>query len=123
MNDGQQKLNVQWQKPDPSNGVILGYNISWRINDKEGIQFSNQTILTNTTNYTIDGLRACQVYNVTVFALTSAGAGPPSSALNSTYVNSMPNMNEYDYWFLIISLLLYTALCALFHLIIQFPLR
>ena len=84
MGDGEQTLEVSWLSPDPPNGLIIGYNITWREkNDSIVGQTYVQTSPTNMTNLTISKLYACRLYIVNVIASTSAGAGPP--AIDSSY--------------------------------------
>ena len=68
-------LSLQWSPPPPEhqNGLIIGYQVSWRL-------LSTDTLLgtanVTSTTYTVVDLKADTYYKVNVAAFTAAGIGP-----------------------------------------------
>ena len=68
-------LGLSWAAPEPPNGVITKYNITWRSADGEE---ENYITTNNETSYTITGLDSCKSYYISVAAATSKGFGNAS---------------------------------------------
>ena len=66
------RINITWNQPYISNGIIIMYDIRYRVSDN-----SDSFIFVNTTNtqHIIDGLLPITSYTVGVRAYTIAGPG------------------------------------------------
>ena len=74
------EISVTWLQPDPTNGVIQQYIVTYYPSGSPG---DNTTNSTTNTSITIGGLSAFTEYSVFVVAVTVA-PGPPSTAVNVT---------------------------------------
>ena len=74
------EISVTWLQPDPTNGVIQQYIVTYYPSGSPG---DNTTNSTSDTSITIGGLSAFTEYSVFVVAVTVA-PGPPSTAVNVT---------------------------------------
>ncbi|XP_047738570.1 receptor-type tyrosine-protein phosphatase epsilon-like [Hyalella azteca] len=75
---------VSWEVPKEENGILGDYLIIW--DDGSG---DNQSAEVNTTNFLIDELVPCVLYNITVMAQTGAGYGE-ESYINATTDTEVP---------------------------------
>ncbi|XP_048465695.1 protein sidekick-1 [Rhincodon typus] len=67
-------LKVSWQEPQEKNGILTGYQISWKIYNKNESRLSRK--LSNTTReYKVTGLSSLTTYTIEVAAMTSVGIG------------------------------------------------
>jgi len=64
-------LSLTWQRPNPTNGRISGYAVSYSVNGRDTIE----EVALN-TRHTITGLDPGAVVDVTITPSTKAGAGP-----------------------------------------------
>ncbi|XP_022097251.1 proto-oncogene tyrosine-protein kinase ROS-like isoform X2 [Acanthaster planci] len=79
---------VEWLEPDPPNGLITHYNVRyWRI--EENNNSKTDVNLTELTHRVTD-LQAGATYLFQVQAVTSAGAGPWSEAINAMTAIGVP---------------------------------
>lgn len=78
-------LTFHWTSPECSdqNGIILGYQVIWRLQSGKELGTVNVT----STFVTIPNLHANTSYQVTVSAFTAAGIGPAAKA-NGITLNS-----------------------------------
>ena len=108
-------ISVEWQEPQEPNGIILDYEIFYRVTgatENESIVISAADLMSeNTFQRNITGLMAFTDYEVRMRARTSAGFGPytdfqtvrtdPASAsaptLTAMVVNSTSIMLEWNY--------------------------
>jgi len=74
------EISVTWLQPDPTNGVIQQYIVTYYPSGSPG---DNTTNSTSDTSITIGGLSAFTEYSVFVVAVTVA-PGPASTAVNVT---------------------------------------
>ncbi|XP_046841964.1 titin-like isoform X3 [Xenia sp. Carnegie-2017] len=84
-------LQVTWFPPLDPNGVITGYNITWKLieDDNNNAVESVLNVLSTPLNpssrsYVINSLEHYSLYNVTVYAITDAGAGSGASVEQRT---------------------------------------
>ena len=73
-------MSVTWQQPDPANGMIRQYNVTYY---PSGSPSDNTTVSTSSTSITIGGLSAFTEYSVFVVAVTMA-PGPASTTVTVT---------------------------------------
>jgi len=80
------EIFITWLQPDPTNGVIQQYIVTYYPSGSPG---DNTTNSTSDTSITIGGLSAFTEYSVFVVAVTVA-PGPPSTAVNVTTSEAAP---------------------------------
>lgn len=85
-------LSLSWQAPsvDSRNGIILGYIVTYRLENKIGGKDAIQSKKTAGTVTTIDGLLTFHSYYVKVSAFTKVGAGARSHKLICTTAQDVP---------------------------------
>lgn len=69
------QIKVTWTQPKPSgNCTITANKVKWTWQDKG--KYENETVISNTSNYTISGLKPYTNYSVCVASQTEGGYGP-----------------------------------------------
>ena len=74
-------IDITWDRPQEPNGIILSYEITYRVNDSTSIIMST-TNPNDTVTFTIPSLTPGTRVSVSVSAYTSVGRGPPASLTN-----------------------------------------
>ncbi|XP_070563083.1 receptor-type tyrosine-protein phosphatase mu-like [Ptychodera flava] len=88
-------IEVQWSKPDPTNGIIDKYKIRyWETNNAGGTQQEKEVTedLKDVNSYLITNLTHKVEYSVQVAASTTPGEGPLSDAVSVETTESIPAM-------------------------------
>ena len=96
-------MNVSWEIPTEPNGVITSYTVKWCEGDRvmnsisdPGVRMcANHTDTASSTLFTIPGLDAYTHYNISVFASTEIGPGPPVNRYIPTTAGSIKNLLLY----------------------------
>lgn len=72
-------IELEWLSPtlEHQNGVILGYQVSWKLYGSEDVLLGTKNVTSNYT--TIGDLNISTVYEVAVSAFTVVGIGPSAS--------------------------------------------
>ncbi|KAK3858986.1 hypothetical protein Pcinc_034857 [Petrolisthes cinctipes] len=84
-------INASWVEPEQKNGILNGYVLTWTDSkgDSDGNSFSNSTL-----SHTIQGLKRCEIYTITVKADTiGAGFSLNSNERIANITNSIPEGN------------------------------
>ncbi|XP_071796641.1 protein sidekick-2-like isoform X2 [Asterias amurensis] len=83
-------LKVKWKEPTEINGILTGYEIQWEEYNITDSTAQPIRLLAGQTQYTVTGLTATTMYSLTMWALTSVGAGPPTELVFSSGVPPLP---------------------------------
>ncbi|XP_044732733.1 protein sidekick isoform X2 [Chrysoperla carnea] len=73
-------VKVIWSKPRQTNGILIGYQLSYQIKDNPD-SIRTQNCSANITSLRINNLQASTHYKFEVTAWTAQGAGPPKVAV------------------------------------------
>ena len=73
-------VDITWSAPINPNGVILGYEITYTVNDSDPVTFNNNASNASTISDLAPGTRM----SVLVRAYTSVGLGDDSSIITTT---------------------------------------
>ncbi|CAC5413564.1 PTPRB [Mytilus coruscus] len=76
-------MNITWSPPNVTNGVIIGYNVSYC---SKGISGCNYTVVEGRTSVILKDLDCWKEYLVCVSAQTLAGVGRSTCGVNNTSV-------------------------------------
>ncbi|TRY81509.1 hypothetical protein DNTS_009917, partial [Danionella cerebrum] len=74
-------VRVVWQPPSQPNGVIMGYQISYRLDINDPNKFTTVEVGSNARQFTVTGLMPESAYVFQVTARTQQGWGPPEEAI------------------------------------------
>ena len=79
-------LSLQWSPPllEHQNGIIVGYQVSWKLPQEGQSDAPLGTATTESTTYTIVDLDSSTIYNLSVAAFTKVGIGPAKSIEGKT---------------------------------------
>jgi len=74
-NTGDNTITLSWMEPDMSNGIIIAYQIEYRISNSDASFMAENS---SSLMYTVTGLMPSTGYQVRVAAFTRVGPGPYS---------------------------------------------
>uniref|UniRef100_A0A8C6LQ46 Sidekick cell adhesion molecule 1 n=1 Tax=Nothobranchius furzeri TaxID=105023 RepID=A0A8C6LQ46_NOTFU len=74
-------VRVVWQPPAFPNGIILGYQISYRLDSRNPLRWTTVEVGSNARQFTVTGLSSEQTYRFQLTARTAVGWGEPQDAL------------------------------------------
>ncbi|XP_060911472.1 protein sidekick-1-like isoform X1 [Labrus mixtus] len=74
-------VRVVWQPPTNSNGIILGYQISYRLDSRDPLRWTTVEVGSNARQFTVTGLSPEQTYVFRLTARTAVGWGEEQEAL------------------------------------------
>uniref|UniRef100_A0AAQ5ZPJ0 Sidekick cell adhesion molecule 1a n=1 Tax=Amphiprion ocellaris TaxID=80972 RepID=A0AAQ5ZPJ0_AMPOC len=74
-------VRVVWQPPAFPNGIILGYQISYRLDSRDPQRWTTVEVGSNARQFTVTGLAAEQTYVFRLTARTAVGWGEEQQAL------------------------------------------
>nr|XP_046227677.1 protein sidekick-1-like isoform X2 [Scatophagus argus] len=74
-------VRVVWQPPTNPNGIILGYQISYRLDSRDPQRWTTVEVGSNARQFTVTGLSPEQTYVFRVTARTAVGWGDEQEAL------------------------------------------
>uniref|UniRef100_A0A1A7YF48 Sidekick cell adhesion molecule 1 n=1 Tax=Iconisemion striatum TaxID=60296 RepID=A0A1A7YF48_9TELE len=74
-------VRVVWQPPTFPNGIILGYQISYRLDSRNPLRWTTVEVGSNARQFTVTGLSSEQTYRFQLTARTAVGWGEPQDAL------------------------------------------
>ncbi|XP_041838887.1 protein sidekick-1-like isoform X2 [Melanotaenia boesemani] len=74
-------VRVVWQPPVFPNGIILGYQISYRLDSRNPLQWTTVEVGSNARQFTVTGLSSEQAYVFRLTARTAVGWGEQQEAL------------------------------------------
>ncbi|KAM4584441.1 protein sidekick-1-like isoform 2-T2 [Odontesthes bonariensis] len=74
-------VRVVWQPPSFPNGIILGYQISYRLDIKDPQRWTTVEVGSNARQFTVTGLTSEQTYVFRLTARTAVGWGEQQEAL------------------------------------------
>ncbi|XP_076004254.1 protein sidekick-1-like isoform X2 [Genypterus blacodes] len=72
---------VVWQPPTKPNGIILGYQISYRLDSRDPQRWTTVEVGSNARQFTVTGLTSEQTYVFRLTARTAVGWGEEQEAL------------------------------------------
>ena len=75
-------IDITWDRPRQPNGIILRYEIVYRVNDNTSPIAESTTNPNDTITFKIPALTLGTRVSVSVSAYTSVGRGPPASLTN-----------------------------------------
>ncbi|XP_063378104.1 protein sidekick isoform X1 [Cydia fagiglandana] len=73
-------VRVSWTPPKKSNGILVGYKLSYQVKDDHTTSI-NETLPANVTSIRVEHLQASTHYKFWLCALTGVGEGPARSAV------------------------------------------
>ncbi|XP_035993338.1 protein sidekick-1 isoform X2 [Fundulus heteroclitus] len=74
-------VRVVWQPPAFPNGIILGYQISYRLHSRDPLRWTTVEVGSNARQFTVTGLASEHTYVFRLTARTAVGWGEPQEAL------------------------------------------
>ncbi|XP_041641485.1 protein sidekick-1 [Cheilinus undulatus] len=74
-------VRVVWQPPTNPNGIILGYQISYRLDSRDPQRWTTVEVGSNARQFTVTGLSSEQTYVFRLTARTAIGWGEEQEAL------------------------------------------
>ncbi|XP_053193293.1 protein sidekick-1-like [Scomber japonicus] len=74
-------VRVVWQPPSKPNGIILGYQISYRLDSRDPLHWTTVEVGSNGRQFTVTGLSPEQTYVFRLTARTVVGWGEEQEAL------------------------------------------
>ncbi|KAI7810703.1 putative protein sidekick-1 [Triplophysa rosa] len=74
-------VRVVWQPPSEPNGIIMGYQISYRLDVNDPNKFTTVEVGSNARQFTVSGLNPESAYVFQIQARTQQGWGPPEEAI------------------------------------------
>ncbi|KAM3622738.1 uncharacterized protein V6R79_002616 [Siganus canaliculatus] len=74
-------VRVVWQPPTNPNGIILGYQISYRLDSRDPQRWTTVEVGSNARQFTVTGLASEQTYVFRLTARTAVGWGEGQEAL------------------------------------------
>uniref|UniRef100_A0A672MXE1 Sidekick cell adhesion molecule 1 n=1 Tax=Sinocyclocheilus grahami TaxID=75366 RepID=A0A672MXE1_SINGR len=74
-------VRVVWQPPSEPNGIIMGYQISYRLDINDPNKFTTVEVGSNARQFTVTGLMPESAYVFQITARTQQGWGPPEEAI------------------------------------------
>ncbi|XP_017262335.1 protein sidekick-1 isoform X1 [Kryptolebias marmoratus] len=74
-------VRVVWQPPIFPNGIILGYQISYRLDSRDPQRWTTVEVGSNARQFSVTGLSSEQTYRFRLTARTAVGWGEPQEAL------------------------------------------
>ncbi|XP_036967891.1 protein sidekick-1-like isoform X5 [Acanthopagrus latus] len=74
-------VRVVWQPPTNPNGIILGYQISYRLDSRDPQRWTTVEVGSNARQFTVTGLSSEQTYVFRLTARTAVGWGEAQEAL------------------------------------------
>uniref|UniRef100_A0A3Q2E7L1 Sidekick cell adhesion molecule 1b n=1 Tax=Cyprinodon variegatus TaxID=28743 RepID=A0A3Q2E7L1_CYPVA len=74
-------VRVVWQPPAFPNGIILGYQISYRLHSRDSLRWSVVEVGSNARQFTVTGLSSEHTYVFRLIARTAVGWGQQQEAL------------------------------------------
>ncbi|XP_052447789.1 protein sidekick-1-like [Carassius gibelio] len=74
-------VRVVWQPPSEPNGIIMGYQISYRLDINDPNKFTTVEVGSNARQFTVTGLIPESVYVFQITARTQQGWGPSEEAI------------------------------------------
>uniref|UniRef100_A0A673FZ70 Protein sidekick-1-like n=1 Tax=Sinocyclocheilus rhinocerous TaxID=307959 RepID=A0A673FZ70_9TELE len=74
-------VRVVWQPPSEPNGIIMGYQISYRLDINDPNKFTTVEVGSNARQFTVTGLIPESAYVFQITARTQKGWGPPEEAI------------------------------------------
>ncbi|XP_067259435.1 protein sidekick-1 [Chanodichthys erythropterus] len=74
-------VRVVWQPPSEPNGIIMGYQISYRLDINDPNKFTTVEVGSNARQFTVTGLIPESAYVFQITARTQQGWGPPEEAV------------------------------------------
>ncbi|XP_039507778.1 protein sidekick-1 [Pimephales promelas] len=74
-------VRVVWQPPSEPNGIIMGYQISYRLDINDPNKFTTVEVGSNARQFTVTGLIPESAYVFQITARTQQGWGPPEEAI------------------------------------------
>ncbi|KAK2817285.1 hypothetical protein Q5P01_025476 [Channa striata] len=74
-------VRVVWQPPTNPNGIILGYQISYRLDSRDPLRWTTVEVGSNARQFTVTGLSPEQTYVFRLTARTAVGWGEVQEAL------------------------------------------
>lgn len=89
-------IDLMWSPPANPNGIIVDYNIQYRINESSSVIVDSVAATSNPQNYSIANLpRATLVSDISISASTSVGRGPSTtfSAAFRTLIQPRKNLS------------------------------
>ncbi|KAI1884631.1 hypothetical protein AGOR_G00228370 [Albula goreensis] len=75
------EVRVVWQPPVDPNGIIMGYQIAYRLNSSDPNQFTTVEVDSNARQFTVTGLVPESAYVFRISARTQQGWGLPEQAV------------------------------------------
>ena len=72
-------VTLSWMEPNVTNGIIINYQIQYRVAFTDQQYNSSQNI--TSLNYTVTGLSSNTEYEFRVVAATRVGFGDPTSSI------------------------------------------
>uniref|UniRef100_A0A7N8XS43 Sidekick cell adhesion molecule 1 n=1 Tax=Mastacembelus armatus TaxID=205130 RepID=A0A7N8XS43_9TELE len=73
-------VRVVWQPPTNPNGIILGYQISYRLDSRDPLRWTTVEVGSNARQFTVTGLSPEQTYVFRLTARTAVGWGEEQEA-------------------------------------------
>ncbi len=87
----QNSLEITWSPPEEPNGVVIGYEITYRINNSNIIVVNTTGV---STAFTIPSLTpGTRISNISVSAYTRAGRGQPAFLEEMTTLDGICKKN------------------------------
>nr|XP_004568386.1 protein sidekick-1 isoform X1 [Maylandia zebra] len=74
-------VRVVWQPPASPNGIILGYQISYRLDSRDPLRWTTVEVGSNARQFTVTGLSSEQSYVFRLIARTAVGWGAGQEAV------------------------------------------
>uniref|UniRef100_A0A672ZLG2 Sidekick cell adhesion molecule 1a n=1 Tax=Sphaeramia orbicularis TaxID=375764 RepID=A0A672ZLG2_9TELE len=74
-------VRVVWQPPTNPNGILLGYQISYRLDSRDPLRWTTVEVGSNARQFTVTGLAPEQTYAFRLTARTAVGWGEEQEAL------------------------------------------
>ncbi|XP_038141195.1 protein sidekick-1-like isoform X2 [Cyprinodon tularosa] len=74
-------VRVVWQPPAFPNGIVLGYQISYRLHSRDSLRWSVVEVGSNARQFTVTGLSSEHTYVFRLIARTAVGWGQQQEAL------------------------------------------
>uniref|UniRef100_A0A7N6C2C5 Sidekick cell adhesion molecule 1a n=1 Tax=Anabas testudineus TaxID=64144 RepID=A0A7N6C2C5_ANATE len=74
-------VRVVWQPPTSPNGILLGYQISYRLDSRDLLRWTTVEVGSNARQFTVTGLSPEQTYVFRLIARTAVGWGELQEAL------------------------------------------
>ncbi|MEQ2221411.1 Protein sidekick-1, partial [Ilyodon furcidens] len=74
-------VRVVWQPPAFPNGIILGYQISYRLHSRDPLRWTTVEVGSNARQFTVTGLSSEHTYVFRLTARTAVGWGEQQEAL------------------------------------------